>query len=174
MPFATRTTGVFRSSSKNGYGLARFSNFIASAQAVSGVIMLSSAARGAVVRFALATQLAAARLELGSPVGRVMAGQDDVGQRRRGARIREFSRDRLHVGGPIVARRRGGERRRALDQCPVVLQPLAVIEGDGGHDAAPATIGGGEAALRDGALRNDDLVAERPYADALDVDAKLA
>src|SRR5215468_605230 len=108
MPFATRTTGVFRSSSKNGYGLARFSNFIASAQAVSGVIMLSSAARGAVVCFASSTQLAAARLELGSPVGRVMAGQDDVGQRRRGARIREFSRDRLHVGGPIVARRRGG------------------------------------------------------------------
>src|SRR5215510_7755366 len=136
--------------------------------------MLSSAARGAVVCFASSTQLAAARLELGSPVGRVMAGQDDVGKRRRGARIRELSRDRLHVGGPIVARRRGWKRCRALDQGPVVFQPLAMIEGDSAHDAAPPTIGGGEAALRDGALRKDDLVAEGAHADALDVDAELA
>src|SRR5262249_38749188 len=117
---------------------------------------------------------AASRPELGAPFGRVMAGQDDVGKRRWGARIRELGRDRLHVGRLIEARWRGRERRRALDHGPVVLQPLAVIEGDSGHDAAPPTIDGGEAALLDGALRKDDLVAEGAHADALDVDAELA
>jgi hypothetical protein len=55
-----------------------------------------------------------------------------------------------------------------------VLDPLAVIEGDRGHDAASMTIRSGEAALFDRALRYDDLVAERAHSDAFDVDAELA
>src|SRR6185437_7900260 len=62
---------------------------------------------------------------------------------------------------------------RSLDQVPVVLQPLAVIEGDGGDDAAAAAVGGSEVALLDGTLREDDLVSERRHADGLDVDAEL-
>src|SRR5215467_11398566 len=178
MPFPTCTTGVFRSSSKNRYGLGRFSNFIASAQAVSGVMMLVSPPLSAVQLFSSprsfsGTQSAASWLELGGPVGRVVAGQDDCGKRRRGARIRKLRRNRLHVGGMIVPRRRRRERRRSLDQSPVILQPFTVIEGDRADDAAPLTIDGGEAALLDGALCNDHLVAEGLHADALDVDTKL-
>ena len=83
--------------------------------------------------------------ELGPPLARVVAGQDDLGYRRRDARLRELGRDRCHVVGPIPTRRRGRERSRLLDQPRVVLQPPALIEGDGGDDAAPTTVGGGEA-----------------------------
>src|SRR5215813_15430399 len=111
---------------------------------------------------------------LSAPIGRVVAGQDDVRNPRGDARRRKSGRDWLHVAGLIVTRRRGRERSRSLDHCPVVFQPLAVIEGDGCDDAAPAPIGGGEATLFDGALCNDDFVAEGAHADALDVDAELA
>jgi hypothetical protein len=135
---------------------------------------LLSASRGAVSLLDSSTQSAAWRLELGAPVGRVMPGQDNGRKRRRGARIRELGRDRLHVDRLIGAPTRGRERSRARDHCFIVFQPLAVIEGDRAHDAAPLTIRSGEAALLDRALRNDHLVAERLYADALDVDAELA
>src|SRR5580700_2399275 len=111
---------------------------------------------------------------LSAPCGRVVAGQDDIREPCWDTRIREPGRHWFHAVSLIVARRRGRERRRSLDQCPVILQPLAVVEGDGGHDAASATVGGGEAAILHGALRNNDLVGERAHADALDVDTELA
>ena len=63
--------------------------------------------------------------------------------------------------GTIEPGGRGRERADRSIMRPVILQPFAVIKGDGADDAAPAAIGGGEAALLDGALRKDDLVAER-------------
>src|SRR5579863_610254 len=114
------------------------------------------------------------RAVLRAPFGRVVASQDDVRKRRRGSWIRESRRNWLHVAGLIVTWRRGWERSGALDQSSVILQPLAVIESDGGHDAAPPTIRSREAPFLDGALRNDDLIAERADADALDVDTELA
>ena len=97
-----------------------------------------------------------------------------VGRRRGRARIREIRRNRLHVDRMIVPGRRRWERRRSLDHRPVIFQPFAVVEGDRADDAAPPAIGGGEATLLDGTLRDHDLVAEGLHADALDVDAELA
>src|SRR4051812_29954297 len=117
MSSATRATGVFRSSSKNRYGSWRFSNFMASAPAVSGLMDASSRLSGS--RSALLRPV----LVLGSALGRVVAGQDDIGPRRRGARRREPGRHRLHAVGLVVTRRWGRERGRPLDHGPVVLQP---------------------------------------------------
>src|SRR5215471_13022300 len=114
------------------------------------------------------------RPELGPPLGWVMAGQDNVGNRRGGSGIRKRGRDGLGVPRLIESGRGRRKRSGALDLRRVIFQPLGVIEGDGGNDAAPAAVGGGKATLLDGALRNDDLVAERTHAYRLDVDTELA
>src|SRR5215469_11933630 len=111
--------------------------------------------------------------ELSTSLGWVMASQDDVGNRRGGPVIRKRGRDGLHVHGLIESGRRRRKRGGTLDLRRIIFQPLGVIEGDGGNDAAPAAVGGGKAALLDGALSNDDLVAKRTNAYGLDVDAEL-
>src|SRR5215469_13936768 len=77
------------------------------------------------------------RPELGSPLGWVVASQDDVGNRRGGPVIRKRGRDGLHVPGLIESGRRRRKRSGALDLRRVIFHPLGVIEGDGGNDAAP-------------------------------------
>src|SRR5262245_9683448 len=76
--------------------------------------------------------------ELCPSLGWVMAGQDDVGNRRGGSVIRKRSRHGLHVPRLIECRRRRRKRAGALDLRRVIFQPLGVIEGDGCNDAAPA------------------------------------
>src|SRR5262252_6529734 len=71
-------------------------------------------------RFGPRDMSAAWRSDLSPAFTRVMAGQDDLGHRRGDARVRKLGWDRLHVPGLIEARRRGWERRRALDQLGVV------------------------------------------------------
>src|ERR1700722_13519765 len=158
-----RATGALRSSSKNGNGLAGFSNRIASAQADSAVVTMGpiqvSASFGA---------------EFGAPRGGVMAGEDHVRNPGWFARVWEARRHRLRVGGHVIAGRRRRERRRALDHCGVVVQPFAVVEGDGCDDAALAAIRDREAEVLGRALGEDDLIAEGAHADTLDVDAELA
>src|SRR5262249_46320444 len=70
--------------------------------------------------------------------------------------------------------RRGWKWGRALDLRRVVLQPFAVIESDRGDDATPMTVGSGEPAFLNGALRKYDLVSEGADSHRLDIDAELA
>src|SRR5262249_4247263 len=99
--------------------------------------------------------------EFGSPLGRVMAGQDDCRELSRGVGLGEFSGHGLHVGRPIEAGGWGWECGRPLNLCRVMFEPLCVIEGDRSDDAAAVAIGGREAAFLDGTLGENNLVAER-------------
>src|SRR6185295_371111 len=103
-----------------------------------------------------------------------MASENNIRNPGRLARIREPGRHRLGVRWYVIARWRGRERRRLVDESAVVLQPLAVVKGDSSDDAALLAEGGGETKILDRALGEDDLISEGAHANALDVDAELA
>ena len=118
--------------------------------------------------------LACPRPVLGVPLVGVVTRQDDIGNRGWDTSSGKVGRHRMRIGRPVESGGRGRERARPLDLRSVEVNPFAVVKGDRADDAAPPAIGGGKPTLFDGALRNDDLVAEGGHADRLDVDAELA
>lgn len=103
-----------------------------------------------------------------------MAGENNIRDSGRCARITESGGHHLAVHRLVVSRWRRWERRRPFDQLRVVLQPLAVIERDGSDDATVLAERGRKPTLLDIALGEHDLVAERAHTATLDVDAELA
>src|SRR4051812_29275947 len=118
MPSVTRTTGVLRSSSKNGYGFARFSCRIAASKASSGVIVPTS--------LIFASSLTGP--ELGAPFAGIVSGQHHVGSLGRHAPRREVGRQHAPVLGKIETRRIRRKRSRARNLVSVIVDPLAVVE----------------------------------------------
>src|ERR1700722_337305 len=127
-----------------------------------------------VVLIIASNALACPRAELGVQFVWVVTGQDDIGSPRRNASGWEIGRYRPPVGGNIESRGRRWERTRLLDECLVVLQPFAVVEGDRTDNTSPSAVGRGEPSLFDRALGKDDLVPEGGHANRLDIDAELA
>src|SRR6266478_2335299 len=118
-----------------------------------------------VVLIVASNESAGPRAELRLPLGRIVTSEDDIGNRRRHASRWEIGGHRPRVGGPIEPGRRRRKRPRALDLFLVVLQPLAVVEGDRTDNTPPPSIRRGEPSVLDRALREDDLVAEGGHAD---------
>src|SRR5580658_9758631 len=104
--------------------------------------------------------LACPRAELGLVFVRVVTGQDDIRSPRRNASGWEIGRYRPRIGGNIESRGWRRERSRLFDECLVVLQPFAVVEGDRTDNTSPSAVGRGEPSLFDRALGEDDLVPE--------------
>ena len=103
-------------------------------------------------------------------VGRVVAGDDDVGHV--GETLRVFETGRLGLG-TFGARGGVGDRRPLGDEVPVALQPPPVVEGHRPHDAPVGGIGSGESGRGRIALDDADLVPQSRDADGLDVDPEL-